>query len=178
MKLFIEGTTDTTNGDLRKGFVKLLEKNAQLKDNRPRIVMGNDTQQTINKFLNDADMTGCLLIDLDAPPSEREKKMTEYGLQQCAERVFFMIQEMEAWFFSQPEILEDFYGKDIIAKLPKKPATEISEPDKALQRLTEKTKKGKYHKVRHGEKLLEQLDVEKLRRDVKEVDRLIQKLSQ
>lgn len=47
-KLIVEGTTDTSNGDLRKGFNKLLSK--KLSGKMPRIVMGDGKTQAINKF--------------------------------------------------------------------------------------------------------------------------------
>lgn len=117
--LFIEGTADDTNGDLRRGFHKLLVQ--KLQGNMPRIKMGNGITTTIKAFKhNRMSELSFLLIDLDAPASERENKLTDHQLQHQQARVFFMIQEMEAWFLSQPELLNDFYGEIISSKIPRK----------------------------------------------------------
>ena len=64
--LYIEGTTDDTNGDLRQGFSSLLSQ--ELEDLMPRIKMTDSKSQAINKFKkpfpNDNPL---LIIDLDKP---------------------------------------------------------------------------------------------------------------
>ena len=91
--------------------------------------------------------------------------------------VFYMIQEMEAWFLSQPTILDKFYKTNISTKIPQKSPKEIKEPDKLLVRLTKKTTKGPYHKVNHGTQLLELLNAEQLEQDFSEFADLIAKLA-
>ncbi len=46
-----------------------------------------------------------IFIDLDAPKSEREKRLQSYAPLDTS-RLFFMIQEMESWILSQPNILD------------------------------------------------------------------------
>lgn len=95
-----------------------------------------------------------------------------------------MIQEMENWFLSQPDILDEYYGKDltikkaISEKLPKKKASDIEHPDEKLQELTKNTKRGAYHKIRHGVELLKKLDATKLEKDIPEFKKLIEKLTE
>lgn len=168
--LFIEGAKDTSNGDLREGFGKLLEK--KIKGKMPRISMGEGKLQTINKFKNSNDSK--LLCDLDRHSSYIATDLNEYDLNSKKESVFYMIQEMEAWFISQPALLDKFYGSQISNKLAIKPATEVSEPDKELQRITKDTKKGTYHKIRHGAELLKLLDVNKLSNDFPDFKRLVE----
>ena len=48
-RLYIEGSANTANGNLRIAFSKLLEK--ELKGNMPRIVMGDSKSHTIEKYL-------------------------------------------------------------------------------------------------------------------------------
>jgi hypothetical protein len=175
VKVFIEGSTDDTNGNLRIAFSELFKK--LLAGNMPRIVMGNDTRQTLDKFINEkgADRKYAL-IDLDKPESEKEKVIEELAIKNYRDNVFFMIQEMEAWFISQPNILDDFYSTEISKKIPKKLATEIAHPDEELQKWTKDTKE-KYHKIKHGVELLQKLDARKLCEDFEDFEQLIKKLS-
>ena len=64
--LFIEGTKDTANGNLREGFSKLIEQRAKLK--MPTISMGEGKSQTIDKFVNSENSK--LLCDLDADENQ------------------------------------------------------------------------------------------------------------
>lgn len=104
--LFIEGTTDTSNGNLREGFNKLLVK--KLEGKMPTISMGDGKKQTIDKFKNSFNSN--MLCDLDAPETKIADDLKENEISDYKDSVFFMIQEMEAWFISQPEILDHFYN--------------------------------------------------------------------
>lgn len=117
-----------------------------------------------------------LLIDLDGPTGSRKSDLENHALAQHSEAVFYMVQEMEAWFFSQPEILEEFYGPEIAKSLPGTFPADISEPDKVLENITRKTQKGKYHKVRHGTELLARLDPGKLENTFPDFKRLLKAL--
>lgn len=170
--LFIEGTTDTSNGNLRQGFNKLLVK--KLAGKMPTISMGDGKKQTIDKFKNSSNSN--MLCDLDAPKTKIADDLKENGISDYADSVFFMVQEMEAWFISQPEILDQFYNSKISTKLAKKHASLFEEPDKELQRITRDTARKTYHKVNHGAQLLKLLDIDKLMEDFPEFKRLIDKL--
>ena len=87
-----------------------------------------------------------------------------------------MIQEMEAWFFSQPEILDSYYSEKISKKIPKRLAKEIPNPSDLLYKLTKSTRKGKYHKVVHAVDLLQKLDANKLMNDFDDFKGLIKTL--
>jgi len=84
-----------------------------------------------------------------------------------------MIQETEAWFLSQPQLLDEFFGEAISTKIPDRDPQDISKPNKELQKWTRQSPKGKYHKVRHAVELLKKLDAEKLRNDFPDVNQLI-----
>jgi hypothetical protein len=170
--LFIEGTKDNSNGDLRQGFRKLFEK--KVKGSMPRISMGEGKDQTIKKFINAPNAK--ILCDLDAPPAEIENDLKKHKIIGHRESVFYMIQEMEAWFISQPKILDEFYNSPISKRLVQKHGSDFNEPDKELQNITKDTLKGTYHKVRHGV-LLEMLDANKLSNDFSDFRRLIEQLS-
>ncbi len=174
--LFIEGTNDDTNGDLRNGFATLLEK--VLKGRMPRLVMGDGREQTIKKFQNEKRTTKkFLLIDLDAPKEKRTEVLHELNLQNEHANTFFMIQAVEAWFLSQPEILDERFGEAISKKIPNRDPQEISKPSEKLQEWTRLSPKGKYHKVRHAVELLKQLEVKKLQKDFPDVEQLFSTLN-
>lgn len=169
--LFIEGTSVTTNGDLRITFGKLFEK--KLKGKMPRIIMGNSVNKTIDKFNTDKTINPkFLLIDLDAPKNKKNNKITEYNLKDKQKCVFFMIQEMEAWFLSQPELLDSIFKSNISEKIRNKNSEEIEKPSKLLQELTN----GKYHKVKSATKLLPRLDPDKLIIQFEDFKNLIKEL--
>jgi hypothetical protein len=172
--LFIEGTTNDSNGNLRQGFACLLEN--EIKGSMIRIKMGNDKRATINKFQNSKAENSFLLVDLDKEESFRNNDINEYKLEGKQDSVFYMIQEMEAWFLSQPEILDDFFGVKVPKKIRSKDPKKIENPDKILQGITQLSIKGKYHKVKHGVNLLKRLDSEKLYEDFSDFKNLVDKI--
>jgi Domain of unknown function (DUF4276) len=179
--LFIEGIRNSPNGDLMQGFSKLLAQ--KLKGKLPRIILGDGKNQAIDKFKNnrlECDKS-LLLIDLDRESSFIDADLQEHELTHQRENVFYMVQEMEAWFLSQPSILDTFYGKDdngklISEKLVKRKASEIPNPDQLLEELTKNSKKRKYHKVKHAVELLKLLDASKLENEFPDFKRLIEYL--
>ncbi len=140
--------------------------------------MGNGKTQAIRKFKkNKLSDFSYLLIDLDNVESEKGTELLKYKVSTKEDAIFFMIQEMEAWFLSQPHILDDFYKVSISSKLTKRNPKEIADPVAVLQKATKNTRKGKYHKVKHGTALLELLDAKKLKKSFSEFEKLIDKLS-
>lgn len=171
--LFIEGSRDISNGMLAQGFHKLI--NQECAGRMPRIVMSNDKRHAIDKFLNNKLSTiSFVLIDLDNPASEKQNDLLGNNLTAHSSSVFYMIQEMESWFLSQPEILNVYYGRDIKKKIKGKSFLNIPHPDEYLQDLTKNTKKGKYHKISHGTELLSLLNSSQLKTDCDEYKRLVE----
>lgn len=160
--LIIEGSSNATNGDLRQGFDKLLSK--KMDQNKPKIILGNGKSQAIKKFLHfidEGEEVG-LLMDLDQPEANRNKDLQAQKLEKYKDQIFYMIQALEAWFISQPEILDNYFNSDISKKLPKRRPAEIPEPKDALKKATKGTKKGEYHEIKHAVELLKRLDATKL----------------
>lgn len=170
--LYIEGTTDDTNGDLRQGFYSLLLQ--KLDGKMPRIRMAEGKSQAISKFKKPLPNDNPLLvIDLDKEESYKENLLKEENLENRSLSVIFMVQEMEAWFLSQPSILDDFYKSKISLKIKRSPA-EIKDPSDELLRLTKNlSKKEHYHKVKHGVELLKLLNLSDLMNDFIDVKNLI-----
>ncbi len=168
--LFIEGANDITNGDLRAGFGRLLEK--KLRGRMPTIDLCGGKNQTVEKFLSRQGSQ--ILCDLDGKESTRNSDLKKYGLLERENSVFYMIEEMEAWFISQSSILDTFYKTDVSKKLAKKPASEFPHPDEELQKITKDSRRGEYHKIRHGALLLAALDADQLMKDFPDFRRLIE----
>lgn len=108
--------------------------------------------------------------------------------------VFFMVQKMEAWIISQPDIIYDEFkhlqhrGEEWEEKvkqhLGKKKPNEVLHPDRVTEYLLgcfEEEKKGKWKKVKYGKiqtasKLLPKLSLKKLMDDFEDVNSLVKEL--
>lgn len=181
--LFIEGEPNTPNGDLRQGFAKLLGK--RIEGQLPRINLGGGKSQTVRKFLKnkfEADAF-LLLIDLDRPEEEKEQDIRDNDLLPQIENVFYMVQEMETWFLSQPDVLDSFFGVDnkkkkVSDKLSKRKITEIPDPKGELKNATKDSKRGEYHEIKHGVELLKLLDAKRLEDTFIDFKNLIERLKE
>lgn len=180
--VYIEGSRDTDNGDLRTAFSKLLEK--ELRGNMPKIVMGDGKDQTIDKFFSaPLDQDGeqrLLLVDSDKePPVDKAALCKVFNRRKkcqpnCKEdNTFLMIQEAEAWVLSQPEVLNS--QKIDIGKHSLLNVMQIAKPSKLLARIYRENRKT-YHKVRDLSRLLPKLDSQKLKNDFGEFNELISQL--
>lgn len=181
--LFIEGESNSPNGDLRQGFSKLLEK--RVEGNLPKINLGGGKSQTVRKFVKNKLDAGSLLllIDLDRPEEEKEQDLRENDLLSKKEDVFYMVQEMESWFLSQPDVLDSFFGLDdqrkkVSDKLSKRKVTEIGDPKEALKNATKNSKRGVYHEIKHGVELLKLLDAKQLENSFVDFKNLVERLKE
>lgn len=165
--IYIEGTQDMDNGDLRKAFARLFEK--ELKGRMPRVVMGNGKGQTIDKFHStplSPDESRYLLVDSDAPVGDKKEVCEHFNEQKpnrktdcTSENTFLMIQEAEAWILSQPDVLKRH--RISVKQLPKRNVMEISDPSDLLSALYKDSGK-EYHKVRDFSRLFPDLDIQAL----------------
>ena len=173
--LFIEGEQSEAIASLRQGFNKLFSQ--VLKGKMPKIYMGNGITTTKIKFKNNKrDGISFILIDLDTIEEKKEEKLIELDLSTHSAQVFWMVQEMEAWFLSQHNVLNEIYGLEIANKLPKKKPQLFDKPSETLMELTKGTKRGKYNKVRDAVEFLEKLNAQQLQIDFPEFNRLIEEL--
>lgn len=179
--IYIEGTQDLDNGDLRRAFAKLLEK--ELKGKMPRIIMGNGKGQTVDKFQSTPLPVGenrYLLVDSDAAVDNKEDICKNFNAkksnlkQQCTPvNTFLMIQEAEAWILSQPDVLKKF--KIRVNKLPKRNVMEIVDPSDMMSTLYKDSGK-EYHKVRNFCRVFPELDTKALKEYFPEFKGLIETL--
>lgn len=182
-KLYIEGTTDTDNGSLKIAFAKLLEK--KFKGKMPRIVMGDGRSQTITKFCTapmQPDEVCFLLIDSDKYPFDASKECSEFIeeipniVQECTiENTFFMIQEVESWLLSQPDVIKE-KAKIIIPEHPISFLISLHKPSEKLQSYYQQQHRA-YHKVSEFVKIFPYMDIDKLQKDYSDFERLLKALS-
>lgn len=94
--------------------------------------------------------------------------------------VHLMAQTMETWIVADSAVLEIYYGQGFQKNvLPSQQnLEEVNKNDivQALDRATQKTQKGKYHKVRHGGHLLQRMDPMTVRQRCSHCKRLFEVL--
>lgn len=87
-----------------------------------------------------------------------------------------MVQAMEAWLIADRDALIRFYGQRFNPNaLPDNEDVEVVTKDdleRSLQSATRNTSKGPYHKLRHGARLLEEIDPDKVRLKARHCNRL------
>ena len=180
--IYIEGTSESDNGSLREAFSKLFEQ--ELKGKMPHIIMGDGKNQTIDKFHSaplHRDEHRFLLFDSDMPTPDKARICKDFNEAKPNRKVdastantFLMIQEVEAWLLSQPEILEQA-GVNM-KKFKTQDVESITKPSEKLSELYRNSKKS-YTKVREFVKVFSKLDSTKLRQSCPEYDALIEALA-
>lgn len=159
---------------------------------------GTVTQtENMLKEIEKKGLHAAVLIDLDGVKEKRKERLNGYELRDT-EKIFFMIQEMEAWILSQVDKIEAF-GKDEGLERKKvnktissnfllkgKHPEEIEKPSEKLKTILrqyfdeERTRRGKtrktgkrYSKAKDAPKLIGLLELQKLAQDFDEVERLV-----
>lgn len=98
------------------------------------------------------------------------------------EHCHLMVQMMEAWYVADIEALKNFYGQGFNSNsLPKNINVEDISKETLISTLrsaTKNTSKGEYGKIKHGPKILEQLDAAKVRTAAAHLDRLLVTLAE
>jgi hypothetical protein len=93
-----------------------------------------------------------------------------------------MVQAMEAWFLADIDTLKKFYGQGFRENsIPRNLNVEKIDKDSlepSLKEATRNTVKGEYQKIQHASKLLELLNVAKVREASHYCDRLFTTLAQ
>jgi hypothetical protein len=134
---------------------------------RWRLIPCGGREQTYRRF-HDAWSDGnativVLLVDAERPVREEARRhLISYDRwdlpSDTADIVHLMVQTMETWIVADREALADYYGQGFHAQaLPRAENLEGVEKTRiatALSRATRTTRKGEYHKIRHGGALL------------------------
>ncbi len=180
--IYIEGTSETDNGSLRKAFSELLRK--ELAGDMPRIIMGDGKNQTIDKFHSTPvgkEEKRYLLFDSDeANPNKSSicstinNEKPNRKIDATSDNTFLMIQEVEAWILSQPDILHQ-RGIDI-SNFKVSNVGNVTKPSEKLADLYRKNQLT-YTKVREFVRVFPLLDTSKLKVECPEFKALIEALS-
>lgn len=148
-------------------------------------VLGSPPSRTSRPFKTHPDALNILLVDSESAVTgdarDHLRSQDRWDLEGLSEeQAHLMVQTVESWLIADPETLAEYYGKDFRASaLPKRKDVEAIDKRTALsslERATEQTSKGKYHKTRHTPDLLERIRPEVVRRRAKHCDRLFTSL--
>ena len=128
-----------------------------------------------------------LLVDSEDPVSGRAhhhlKKRDKWNLSNEEENeIHLMAQTMETWIVADTDALRKYYGQNFASgALPKRKDLEtVSKKDiaRALIKATEKSTKGKYHKIHHASVLLKEIDPQVVQKRCSFCKRLFKLLDQ
>lgn len=185
MRLDVASNAAALRQSLNKFFTRILSSD----DVQITIFMGNGFRNAAKRFVT-SEGCQCLYVDSDLPYDTREAwfntLINDFHPDKSIiipddrrDRVFFMVQEMEAWFLKQPDCIEKWrLSMNYDRKLPEediaqhsvirnKDIEDINKPSEKLSTLIKKYifngKKGvKYGKMSSAPGLLDALDVEAL----------------
>lgn len=186
------GNNQVTKAALRRGmdeFLRDLKCMALEKRWKWRLIPCGGRQQAYDMFRNRRDRaregeTVILLVDAEAPvtaPTSVEHLRARHGdgwdLKGVDEdHVHLMVQTMETWIIADPDTLVAYYGPRFRANalpgrqdLEQENKTDVAD---ALDRATERTRKGRYHKIDHAADLLARIDPVRTRMRCRHCERL------
>jgi Domain of unknown function (DUF4276) len=197
VRIYIEGGGDGKESKklLRQGFsicfqeLKVIARNNQIKW---EIIMCGSRSNAFRDFKNALkdypNAFVVLLVDSEAPankpPWEHLKLRDNWNSPNVDDtHCYLMVQTMEAWFIADIDALKKYYGQGFkensipkhqnnVEKIPK----DSLEP--SLKAASSNTTKGEYRKIQHAAKLLEMVDVAKVRKASYHCDRLFITLHQ
>lgn len=196
IRIYVEGGGEGSNTKamVRQGFSVFLRDLVGIaRSNKVRwqiIACGsrNATSKNFQTALRThQDAFNILLVDSEGPLSANPRQHLQtrdgWSLHGIAdEQCHLMVQATEAWLIADIDTLEQFYGQGFIAApIPKNLDVEQIEKRtlySSLKAATRMTTKGEYHKIHHGPKLLERLNVSRVRSAARHCDRLFTTLAE
>jgi hypothetical protein len=194
IRIYIEGGGNDvhTKKLLRQGFNSFLSDLVAIARSRRigwQLIPCGPRHQAFDDFLTaletHPDAFNILLVDSEDPVSKSPwlhlQARDNWNIGQINdEHCHLMVQTMEAWLIADFSTLNRFYGKGFKeSAIPKNPNVELIDKKtllSALKDATRNTSKGEYHKTRHGLKILELLEVSKVRNAAPHCDRLFKTL--
>ncbi len=185
-------TVDNTNA-LREAFNTLL--NSGIENKNIKIIA--HPVYSIKGAVKRGGAGGLMLLDLDGKKTLKSKRISDNELNDIEDCVFFMVQTMEAWILSQPDVIEQYFITTHLKRTTnrlsedeaikgKHPET-IIHPDNVLNSLlqghfysiksgTKKKLKYKGSKLRLAPSLIENLDINTLKETFEDVRGLLLKV--
>ena len=188
--IYMEGGGEKPGGkiELRRGMGSLLgalKDAARSKALRWKLVPCGSRNAAFSAFSNAInsgdDAFVVLLVDAEMPVSDRPNQhlalRDKWNLDFADEdAVHLMVEVMETWIIADADALAIYYGQGFRRNaLPRKENLEdVSKSDieRALNRATEQTTKGRYQKIKHASDLLRRIDVNEVRRRCRHCERL------
>ena len=179
--IYMEGGGDRrdTKAALRQGMDALLQPlkdAARARALRWKLVPCGGRGEAFRRFRNAAvngdDAIVVLLVDaegsVDRAPHLHLQSRDGWDMQFAGEgTINLMVQTMEAWIVADPDALSTYYGQNFNGNvLPGRTNLEEvakREVARVLNQATERTTKGRYHKIRHASDLLKRIDVERVK---------------
>ena len=179
--IYMEGGGDGKGAKaaLRQGMDALLrplKEAARAKALRWKLVPCGARAQAFRGFrsaaVNGDDTIVVLLVDAEGPvdraPHLHLQSRDEWNMDFVDEdTINLMVQTMETWIVADPDALSTYYGQNFNGNvLPRRTNLEEIEKEEVTQilnRATERTTKGRYHKIRHASDLLKRIDVERVK---------------
>jgi len=198
IRIYIEGGGEgkDTKASLRQGFSRFFKELVQVANSKKikwNIILCGSRNNAFRDFKNalaaHPDAFVILLVDSEAPvvkqsPWEHLKSRDNWDAPAGVDdtHCYLMGPTMEAWFMADIDTLKKFYGQGFKEKaIPKNINVETIEKDVLERKLKEATRdtksKGEYQKIQHASKLLEKLDVDKVRKASSECDRIFTTLT-
>lgn len=185
----VSAETASNVESLRQSLHKFFNRVLSRDDIEITIFMGAGYRNAAKQFVEENSLTG-LFVDSDSPAKTKHlwferlintehPEMTIIIPEEKKKHVFFMVQEMEAWFLKQPECLnrwaemEGYSRKDAKLDISEhslikgKDIESISKPSEKLSLLMKRfffkeTKAAKYGKLKNAPLLLDSLNVDSL----------------
>jgi len=190
VRIYVEGGGDReeTRAAIRRGMGEFLEPLRRLARRRRigwKIVACGSRNAAFGAFRNALKMhpgAWCvLLVDSEAPvttsPWDHLRRRDGWDPPGVGDECcHLMVQVMEAWLVADIETLASFYGSGFRrTAIPK--TSDVEQIDKAkleqaLIRATRDSSRGRYHKIRHGGRLLAVIDPTQVRQRAPHCDRL------
>lgn len=175
------GQRTDTKADLRRGMDEFLQTIKNMVRERNwywRLVPCGGREEAFSKFDKVLSSQSkkhhivILLVDsegqVNGEPYEHLKNRDGWNIdREYCDRIHLMAQTMETWIVADQETLSKFYGSGFArnALSQKHNLEEVSKVEvaKSLNLATQKTRKGRYHKIKHASKLLGKIQPEIVR---------------
>jgi hypothetical protein len=197
VRIYIEGGGDgkNTKASLRQGFSSFFKELVQVSQSKKikwQIILCGSRNHAFRNFKNaltdHPNAFVILLVDSEVPvvkqsPLEHLKSRDNWDSPGVDDtHCYLMVQAMEAWLIADIDSLKRFYGQgfkeNAISKNTNVEKIEKDLLEASLKAATRDTKsKGEYQKIQHASKLLEMLDVDKVRKASSECDRIFTTLT-